>query len=71
MTQYVQSLLQRIRQRDAVTKAWAYLDEELVLARARELDALPKEQRGALHGLPIAGECIVFAHESGPVDCAG
>lgn len=53
--QYVLTLLKRIRQRDAAVKAWAYLDEALVLARAEELDALPGNQRGPLHGLVVAG----------------
>ena len=58
--QYVQALLQRIRQRDAVVKGWAFLDEALVLARAKELDAMPREARGPLHGLAVAGEVVLL-----------
>ena len=54
VTAYATSLLERIRERNPVVKAWAYLDPELVLAQAAMLDDLLPEQRGPLHGLPIA-----------------
>ncbi|WVQ79885.1 hypothetical protein IAT38_001985 [Cryptococcus sp. DSM 104549] len=42
--------LARYEERDPTIHAWAYVDNQLVLAQARELDALPKEKRGPLHG---------------------
>jgi Asp-tRNA(Asn)/Glu-tRNA(Gln) amidotransferase A subunit family amidase len=53
------SLLKRIEERDAEVKAWAYLDSQLILQRARELDAVPKEQRGLLHGLPVGVKDVI------------
>lgn len=50
---YARSLLSRIKQRDPVVHAWAYLDPDLVINQARELDKIPPESRGPLHGLAI------------------
>ena len=46
------SCLDRAEDRDPDLKAWAFLDRDAVLRRARELDKLPR--RGPLHGVPIA-----------------
>ena len=43
--------LARIDAREGVLGAWAYLDAEAALARARELDQGPL--RGPLHGVPV------------------
>ena len=51
--QYAKALLARIEARDPVVKAWAYLNPDQVLERARELDRLPAEKRGSLHGVAI------------------
>ena len=52
--EYATALLQRIKERDPVVHAWAYLDPALVLARARELDKVVRpEDRGPLHGVAI------------------
>ncbi len=51
--QYAVSLLDRIKSRDDAVQAWAYLDPEYVLAQARELDKIPRDKRGPLHGVPI------------------
>ncbi|KAK0491037.1 amidase signature domain-containing protein [Armillaria novae-zelandiae] len=51
--QYAVSLLDRIKSRDDAVQAWAYLDREYVLAQARELDKIPRDKRGPLHGIPI------------------
>ncbi|MCD2175745.1 amidase [Rhizobium sp. C4] len=48
----VQSCLQRIEARDGEVRAWLHLNPH-VLKQASALDALPQEQRGRLHGLPI------------------
>lgn len=61
--EYATALLSRIRQRDPVVHAWAYLDPEFVLAQARKLDQIPPEKRGPLHGLPIAIKDV--AHTNG------
>ncbi|PBL02561.1 amidase [Armillaria gallica] len=50
---YAVSLLDRIKSRDDAVQAWAYLDPEYVLAQARELDKIPRDKRGPLHGVPI------------------
>lgn len=51
--EYASCLLQRVRERDPLIQAWVYLDEDHVLKQAEELDALPHEQRGPLHGVAI------------------
>ncbi len=43
--------LARIEAREGVLGAWAYLDAEAALARARQLDEGPA--RGPLHGVPV------------------
>jgi amidase len=57
---YVRSLLDRIAARDAEVEAWAYLDSEYVLSQARQLDAVPLEQRGPLHGVPVGVKDIFY-----------
>ena len=46
-----QACLDRIDARDDEIRAWSYLDRDLVLKRARALDAATV--RGPLHGLPV------------------
>lgn len=43
--------LERIAEREPEVQAWAFIDPELALAQARELDRGPV--RGLLHGLPV------------------
>ncbi|KAI9702195.1 MAG: hypothetical protein M1820_006277 [Bogoriella megaspora] len=50
---YAHALLDRIQSRDSVVKAWQYLDTAFVLAQARALDRVPRDQRGQLHGVAI------------------
>ena len=57
---YAQALLHRIAQRDAAVRAWAYLDPAFVLEQARALDKVPADQRGPLHGLPIAIKDVIY-----------
>ncbi len=45
--------LERIAAREPTVRAWAHLEPELVLAAARELDAVPRDERGPLHGIPL------------------
>ncbi|KAK0391825.1 hypothetical protein NLU13_1324 [Sarocladium strictum] len=61
--QYAESLLARVRSRDPTVKAWAYLDPELVLARARALDQLPKDKRGPLHGVAIGVKDVIYTKD--------
>jgi Asp-tRNA(Asn)/Glu-tRNA(Gln) amidotransferase A subunit family amidase len=55
----VSACLDRVDAAEASLHAWAHLDPGLVLARARELDAVPAAERGPLHGLPVGVKDIV------------
>lgn len=57
---YARSLLDRIKQRDHVVKAWAFLDPEFVLEQAKKLDQIPAEKRGPLHGIPVGVKDVIF-----------
>ncbi|KAF2262229.1 Asp-tRNA Asn/Glu-tRNA Gln amidotransferas-like protein subunit A [Lojkania enalia] len=61
--EYAKSLLARISLRDSVTNAWAYLDPDLVLKRARELDQLRLEERGPLHGVAIGVKDVIYTED--------
>lgn len=58
--EYAQSLLARIKERDPIVKAWAYINRDQVLEQARKLDAVPKEERGPLHGVAIAVKDVIY-----------
>lgn len=58
--QYASSLLERINHRDDDVRAWAYLDPAAILEQARQLDKVPLERRGPLHGLPVAVKDIIY-----------
>uniref|UniRef100_A0A0D2XSI2 Amidase domain-containing protein n=1 Tax=Fusarium oxysporum (strain Fo5176) TaxID=660025 RepID=A0A0D2XSI2_FUSOF len=62
--EYAESLLERIKARDEVVKAWAYLDEKRVIQEARLLDETPKKNRGPLHGLPIAVKDVIYTKDT-------
>lgn len=51
-TDLVKACLQRIEERDDEVRAWLHVNAQS-LEQAAKLDALPKDQRGKLHGLPI------------------
>jgi amidase len=55
--------LDRIDADDARVRAWAHVDPELVLARARELDRARLARRGRLHGIPIGVKDILDTHD--------
>lgn len=57
-TDLVKACLQRIEMRDGDVRAWLHLNP-YALKQAVELDALPREQRGKLHGLPIGIKDVV------------
>jgi amidase len=50
--------LERIRERDPAVRGWVYLDPDLVLRNARELDK--REVKGPLHGVPIAVKDVIM-----------
>src|SRR5580692_7417179 len=53
-----QACLARIRERDPTVRGWVYLDPDLVLRNARELDK--RETKGPLHGVPIAVKDVIM-----------
>jgi Asp-tRNA(Asn)/Glu-tRNA(Gln) amidotransferase A subunit family amidase len=57
---YAKSLLARVKARDPVINAWAYLDAEFVLAQARKLHQIPPEKRGPLHGVAVGIKDIIL-----------
>jgi Asp-tRNA(Asn)/Glu-tRNA(Gln) amidotransferase A subunit family amidase len=63
---YAKSLLVRVKERDHVVKAWAYLDPEFVLAQARKLDQIPPEKRGLLHGVAIGIKDVILTKGLAP-----
>ncbi|CAG8973089.1 hypothetical protein HYALB_00007566 [Hymenoscyphus albidus] len=60
---YAKSLLSRIQERDAQVKAWAYLDPPFVLEQARNLDQIPAEKRGPLHGIAIGVKDVILTKD--------
>jgi Asp-tRNA(Asn)/Glu-tRNA(Gln) amidotransferase A subunit family amidase len=60
---YAKSLLSRVSSRDSTVNAWAYLNPELVLSRARELDQIPLEKRGPLHGVAIGVKDVILTKD--------
>ncbi|GGI04264.1 amidase [Egicoccus halophilus] len=59
VVEVVRGCLDAIADREEQLQAWVHLDAELVLERARVLDALPPERRGPLHGVPVGVKDIV------------
>jgi len=57
---YAKSLLSRIKARDEIVKAWAFLDPEFVLEQARQLDQIPAEKRGLLHGVAVGVKDMIL-----------
>ena len=64
--EYAKSLLTRIEARDEAVQAWAYLDPEIVIKQAKALDAVPKADRGPLHGVAIAVKDVIYT--KGPLN---
>ncbi|KAK5711996.1 hypothetical protein LTR17_018135 [Elasticomyces elasticus] len=60
VVEYATSLLDHIDERQPVVKAWEYIDRAQVLQQARDLDQVPKEQRGILHGVGIAVKDVIY-----------
>ncbi|WP_299852545.1 amidase [uncultured Roseovarius sp.] len=57
----VRACLDRIAATDDVIRAWAFLDPELALVQAREMDRIRKSGKavGALHGVPVGLKDII------------
>jgi len=57
----VHACLERITATDETIRAWAYLDPELALVQAREMDRIRKSGHatGALHGVPVGLKDII------------
>ncbi|MFA7679001.1 MAG: amidase [Pigmentiphaga sp.] len=51
------SCLARIDEREALIRAWSFIDRDQVLRNARELDKNPP--RGRLHGLPVGVKDVI------------
>ncbi|KAH7361311.1 Asp-tRNA Asn/Glu-tRNA Gln amidotransferase-like protein subunit A [Pyrenochaeta sp. MPI-SDFR-AT-0127] len=60
---YAKSLLSRIEARDTTVHAWAYLNPELVLQRARALDQISPEKRGPLHGVAVGVKDVILTKD--------
>ncbi|KAI5357103.1 putative amidase signature domain-containing protein [Septoria linicola] len=60
---YVRALLARIDERDEAVKAWVSLDRDRVIRLAQELDRVPADQRGPLHGLPIGIKDVMLTRD--------
>ncbi|GAW11583.1 hypothetical protein ANO14919_009300 [Xylariales sp. No.14919] len=61
--QYAQSLVSHIQKRDPTVQAWEHFDSEHVLQEAKRLDGVPLQERGELHGLPIAVKDIIYTKD--------
>src|SRR5690606_5994 len=59
----VEACLARWRARDAVVRAWTFLDPERALAQADAADAAPAEARGPLHGVPVGIKDILYTRD--------
>ena len=59
VTTAIGALLERIAARDTELHAFVSLCPEAALASARRLDSLAPEQRGPLHGMPIAVKEVI------------
>ncbi len=57
----VQACLDKIAATDGTIRAWAFLDPDLALVQAREMDRIRKAGRatGALHGVPVGLKDII------------
>jgi Asp-tRNA(Asn)/Glu-tRNA(Gln) amidotransferase A subunit family amidase len=66
--QLVSQCLEVIRAREQAVGAWAYLDEQAVLDQARAADRMRRDQRGPLHGVPIAIKDIFDTFDM-PTEC--
>ncbi|KAF2850594.1 Asp-tRNA Asn/Glu-tRNA Gln amidotransferas-like protein subunit A [Plenodomus tracheiphilus IPT5] len=61
--EYAKSLISRIDTRNTTVNAWAYLDPQLVLQRARDLDQISPEKQGPLHGVAIGVKDVILTKD--------
>lgn len=59
----VQACLDRIAARDGAVRAWTCLDPALALAQADAADAVPRDRRGPLHGVPVGVKDIIATRD--------
>ncbi len=59
--QLVRDCLERINAREPEVGAWAHVDADAAIKRARELDA--STSRGLLHGIPIGVKDLIDTHD--------
>jgi amidase len=59
--QLVRDCLEHIAKREPAVGAWAHLDPDAAIKRARELDATPTQR--LLHGLPIGVKDFIDTHD--------
>lgn len=57
---YVKALLARYSARDEDVKAWTTIHPDSVLEQAKQLDSIPSEKRGRLHGFVIGVKDIII-----------
>lgn len=57
---YASALLAHIDERDSQVEAWAYLDHEHILKQARQLDKVPNDERGPLHGVAVGVKDVIY-----------
>ena len=55
--EYTRAFVERIKERDALIRAWAWVDPEHALRQARERDREPR--RGPLHGMPLGVKDVI------------
>ncbi|KAL2211739.1 glutamyl-tRNA amidotransferase subunit A [Sarocladium strictum] len=63
VTQYAESLIGRVKERNPTVKAWAHFNPELVLEQAKALDEVPKDKRGPLHGVAIGVKDVIYTKD--------
>ncbi|KAI0466658.1 amidase [Xylaria cf. heliscus] len=61
--EYIRSILSRIQERDPMVQAWEHLDTDYVIREAKRLDKIPADERGPLHGIPIAVKDIIYTKD--------
>ncbi|MEZ5174970.1 MAG: amidase [Acidimicrobiia bacterium] len=57
----VESCLRRTAAVEPIVQAFAERDDDRAIARARSLDAVPRDRRGRLHGIPIGIKDVMDA----------
>ncbi|KAF5013047.1 hypothetical protein FDECE_941 [Fusarium decemcellulare] len=61
--EYALYLLRRVRERDHHIRAWVHLDEHNILNQAKELDRVPVDLRGPLHGVGLGVKDVALVKD--------